>query len=608
MTTASIYGGVAQSAGLYGLPTSTTSRSVFEWFIFYVSSTQPATPTGGSWDFNTETGTPPTGWTTIPPASPTTLVWLSIAIVNSSASSTITWSVPGQVAFSGPTSPITSTGDLIVGNGVNSATRLPIGSNGYVLTSNGTTATWSASTGGVTSFNSGSTGLTPNTATTGAVTLAGTLAVANGGTGQTTKAAAFNALSPITATGDLIVGNGTNSATRLGIGTNGYVLTSNGTTATWSASTGGVTSFSAGSTGLTPSTATTGAVSLAGTLAIANGGTGVTTSTGSGNNVLSTSPTITTPVISSLSSASATALTLQSAGTTAVTIDTSQNVGIGTTSPQGKLQVYASANDNLIITGHVNASDGPAIKTMDSTATNYKSCEILSAELRLGGQNNILFGTSGTGGSTERMRIDSSGNLLVGTTSQLSAEKLGVLSSGANQFIYFRNSNASSPGGQFINYSVATPNNTGSEFLFCNDPSQTRMTIRSNGGIANYSGNNVNLSDSREKTNFSPSKSYLDIVCAIPVQTFNYIDQNREQDDGLTLGVVAQDVQAVAPELVSESDWSSEKDGSKMRLSIYQTDLQYALMKSIQELKAINDTQAETINALTARIEALEAK
>lgn len=54
-----------------------------------------------------------------------------------------------------------------------------------------------------------------------------------GGTGQTTASAAFNALSPITTTGDLIVGNGTNSATRLGIGANGYVLTSNGTTASW---------------------------------------------------------------------------------------------------------------------------------------------------------------------------------------------------------------------------------------------------------------------------------------------------------------------------------------------------------------------------------------
>ena len=58
-----------------------------------------------------------------------------------------------------------------------------------------------------------------------------------------------------------------------------------------------VTTFSGGSTGLTPSTATSGAVTLAGTLAVANGGTGVTTSTGSGNNVLSTSPTLVTPIL-----------------------------------------------------------------------------------------------------------------------------------------------------------------------------------------------------------------------------------------------------------------------------------------------------------------------
>jgi len=42
------------------------------------------------------------------------------------------------------TSIITSTGDLIVGNGTNSATRLPIGTSGYLLTSNGTTASWAA--------------------------------------------------------------------------------------------------------------------------------------------------------------------------------------------------------------------------------------------------------------------------------------------------------------------------------------------------------------------------------------------------------------------------------------------------------------------------------
>ena len=110
-------------------------------------------------------------------------------------------------------------------------------------------------------------------------------------------------------------------------------------------------------------------------------------------------------------------------------------------------------------------------------------------------------------------------------------------------------------------------------------------SLRSNGGLANYSANDVNLSDRREKTNFAPATSYLDKICAIPVQTFNYIDQNLEEDGGLTLGVVAQDVQAIAPELVLESNWGTDK-APKMRLSIYQTDLQYALMKALQELKA----------------------
>ena len=62
-----------------------------------------------------------------------------------------------------------------------------------------------------------------------------TVPISAGGTGQTTASAAFNALSPITTAGDLIIGNGANSATRLPIGANSYILTSNGTTATWAA-------------------------------------------------------------------------------------------------------------------------------------------------------------------------------------------------------------------------------------------------------------------------------------------------------------------------------------------------------------------------------------
>ena len=155
------------------------------------------------------------------------------------------------------------------------------------------------------------------------------------------------------------------------------------------------------------------------------------------------------------------------------------------------------------------------------------------------------------------------------------------------------------PYGAALNFTAAAPNNTINYFLAGTDTTNNKFTMRSNGGLANYSGNNVNLSDRREKTNFAPAGSYLDKICAISVQTFNYIDQNMEDDGGLTLGVVAQDVQAVAPEMVMESNWGT-KEEPKMRLSIYQTDLQYALMKCIQELKAEVDSLKAQINGASA--------
>lgn len=158
------------------------------------------------------------------------------------------------------------TGTVAVGNGGTGATTL----TGYVK-GNGTSAFTASSTVSGADVSGNISGNAAN--------VTGTVAVANGGTGQTSASAAFNALSPITSTGDLIIGNGANSAARLAIGNNGYVLTSDGTTASWQASSGGVTSFSAGSTGFTPSTGTTGAITLGGTLAVGNGGTGQTTYT-----------------------------------------------------------------------------------------------------------------------------------------------------------------------------------------------------------------------------------------------------------------------------------------------------------------------------------------
>lgn len=188
----------------------------------------------------------------------------------------------------------------------------------------------------VTTISFGSTGLTPSTATSGAVTVAGTLGATNGGTSFSTYA-----------TGDIIYASASNTLSKLAASTNGYVLTLAGGVPTWAASTGGVTSFSGGTTGLTPSTATTGVITLGGTLAVANGGTGVTTSTGSGDNVLSTSPTLVTPILgtpTSVTLTNATGLPLSTGVTGTLPIG---NGGTGLTTYTTGDVLYASATNTI---------------------------------------------------------------------------------------------------------------------------------------------------------------------------------------------------------------------------------------------------------------------
>jgi hypothetical protein len=146
--------------------------------------------------------------------------------------SPITTSGTLDISYSGTALPIANggTGQTTAAAAITALTGTQ--TSGRYLRSDGTNAILSAIVAGdVPTLNQNTTGTAAN--------VTGTVAISNGGTGQTTAAAAFNALSPITTTGDLIIGNGTNSATRLAIGTNNYVLTSNGTTATWAANTGG---------------------------------------------------------------------------------------------------------------------------------------------------------------------------------------------------------------------------------------------------------------------------------------------------------------------------------------------------------------------------------
>jgi trimeric autotransporter adhesin len=295
-------------------------------------------------------------------------------------------------------------------------------------------------------------------------------------------------------------------------------------------------------------------------------------------------------------------------GAEAMRIDSSGNVGIGATSPD----LFSFGSTYKILTLQNTATDANAFQFLVANGTGESGIQFTNQTYRrtsIGSDNasNLTFATNGTNSSatglTERMRITSGGYFKATSTGSYSDPARAIhefRTAAADDWILRLSSTNASPYGLNIQFTGGSPNNTSNDFIGCSDSTTTRFQVRSNGGIGNYSANNVNLSDRREKTNFAPAKNYLETICAIPVQTFNYIDQNQEDDPGLTLGVVAQDVQEVAPELVMESNWAGKDEEPKMRLSIYQTDFQYALMKCIQELKA-------ELDEAKARIAALEA-
>lgn len=265
----------------------------------------------------------------------------------------------------------------------------------------------------------------------------GSVAIAQGGTGQTTAGAAFNALSPITATGDLIIGNGTNSATRLGIGANSYVLTSDGTTAAWAAPTVNVASISFGSTGLTPATATTGAVTVSGTLNVSNGGTGATTYTdgqllignSTGNTLTKATLTAGTNVSITNGAGSITinatdqyvgtvtsvsALTLGTTGT-----DLSSTVANSTTTPVITLNVPTASASNR---GALSSTDWSTFNGKQAALVSGSNIKTVSGTTLLGsgdvGTIGVAYGGTGQTSYTDGQLLigDSSGNTLAKST------------------------------------------------------------------------------------------------------------------------------------------------------------------------------------------------
>ena len=301
----------------------------------------------------------------------------------------------------------------------------------------------------------------------------------------------------------------------------------------------------------------------------------------------------------SIDTDASTALTVKTVGTTAITVDTSQNVGIGTSSPATKL-VIAGDNSGLAENNTLRFwdTDGGTeanqqigkIEFFSSDATSPGAgvkAYIGAFALDTSPDAYLAFATdTTTGTATERMRIDSSGNLLVGTTSAGSGATgglfrvsktsgNGIYSEAATTAAGYRYiSNALSDGGTYYHLNIQ-------------EGGTQRGSITSNGSVTLYN----TTSDQRLKENIVDAGSGLDKLKNIKIRAFDWIENKIHTD----FGVIAQELKTVAPEVVSKG--CTEED----MMSVDTSALVPAMIKAIQELKAINDS-------LTARIVALEAK
>jgi len=290
--------------------------------------------------------------------------------------------------------------------------------------------------------------------------------------------------------------------------------------------------------------------------------------------------------------ASGNTLRMYTSTTERARIDSSGNVGIGTSSPTSRLHlVNSSASCTVIIDGQSAANKGATItfrKGGTDTAYIGQASAILGGGstsndliLYADGAVNQLFYTNGS----ERARIDSSGNLLVGATSSSGKITSSSASTSALSAIISSASQLTTVG---LNIQKADNNSTTSNWFAAftiNSGATGSGLITANGASA---AGFTSFSDSRLKENIVNLPSQLDNIMALRPVEFDYVES---MGGGHQVGFIAQEVQAVFPDLVN-----ADPNGMLTLTDMNKNDAR--LIKAIQELKAIVDAQGAEIAAL----------
>jgi hypothetical protein len=239
-----------------------------------------------------------------------------------------------------------------------------------------------------------------------------------------------------------------------------------------------------------------------------------------------------------------------SSGTERMRIDSSGNVGIGTDSPSNPLHVATSSTDvaKFATTGAY------TFVTLDNATRNWA--------LSVGSNFDIYDRTA----ASTRMSIDSSGNLLVGTTSS------GVAGSTTNDGVQIQQSGAINAAVNGAPVAYFNRQTSDGDVIVIRQAGSTVGSISVASSTTSYN----TSSDQRLKENIVDAPSASDDIDAIQVRSFDWKADGSHQK----YGMVAQELQNVAPEAVSVGE--TEED----MMGVDYSKLVPMLVKEIQSLRA----------------------
>ena len=294
-----------------------------------------------------------------------------------------------------------------------------------------------------------------------------------------------------------------------------------------------------------------------------NGTTGIQTPLGSAS---APSYGDTTTTNTGLYFPTSTTLGLSTAGTTAMVLNTSGDIGLGFTPTTTQLNTIQSTYGALTGNSQVNIAGNAYY----NSGWKYVGTGLATQYLQSAGVHTWSTAVTGTAGGTisfaESMRIDASGNLLVGTTSQIQSGKISFVGtcSGQSSTASFSANQTGTSGDQF--YFRTSSGATLAGYITCPTASTTSY---------------VSVSDYRLKENVIPINNGLTTISALKPVKYDWLTDKAQGE-----GFIAHELAEFIPMAVTGEKDAVDADGNPIYQGVDYSKIVVHLVAALQELDA----------------------